>query len=667
MKQLLIIGLLLSCVTCFSQAPQKMSYQLVVRNSSNVLVTNQAVGIKVSILQGSATGTAVFVETQNPTTNANGLASFAIGDGTPVTGSFGGIDWANGPYFIKTEVDPVGGTSYTITGTSQLLSVPYALFAGSTTERGKTHLILSGNLTDAQAAAKIAAEVGPNTKFVWIQYSKTLTTVNISGVTNLIELVIQNNVNLKTVILPALTSVDYKIVINRNDSLSSLSLDALSGAANIDIRRNGLLNSVSFQSLASVALGATIDSNNVLSNVSLPALSILDNLEIMGNDSIQTLSLPALTSGGRILVWQNIKLSTLSIPLLNKAETLSIGYGLLTNVSLPALVEVNGLGVYDVNLSSFSCPVLAKAGNIRIGGVSLTSVSFPVLVVCNFIDISGNSLTSVSCPVLSNVLGVGTLESQVFILSSTSSSAVNFSFPALTNVVGTLAINSPSIGLTNLVFPSLTNISGTLYVQCEVALTNLSFPQLTKVGLDLIVTMGPNPSTMSFPLLDTCGRDISIYRVYGPVEFPKLKIVKKISIISSFTIGNYATLADFPMLDSANSILIQATQVTSVSFASLKRVSGNISIFQNYSLSSINMPSLALIGATNTATSSISFNNNSLPSTNVNQLLNILVNITPQLTHKTIALQQNTSAPPTGQGITDKATLISRGNSVSTN
>jgi hypothetical protein len=112
-----------------SQAPQKMSYQAVIRNSSNALVTSHTVGMKISILQGSASGTAVYVETQIPTTNSNGLVTIEIGGGTPVTGTFSGIDWSAGPYFIKSEVDPAGGTSYSITGTSQLLSVPYALYA----------------------------------------------------------------------------------------------------------------------------------------------------------------------------------------------------------------------------------------------------------------------------------------------------------------------------------------------------------------------------------------------------------------------------------------------------------------------------------------------------------------------------------------------------------
>jgi hypothetical protein len=124
----LVAGLLLT-VSVFGQVPQKMSYQAVIRNSSCTLITSTPVGMKISVLQGSATGTVAYSETQIPTTNANGLVSLEIGNGIPITGTFAAINWANGPYFIKTETDPTGGTNYTITGTSQLLSLPYALYA----------------------------------------------------------------------------------------------------------------------------------------------------------------------------------------------------------------------------------------------------------------------------------------------------------------------------------------------------------------------------------------------------------------------------------------------------------------------------------------------------------------------------------------------------------
>ncbi len=120
---------ILLTVSVFAQSPKIMSYQAVIRNSNDALVSNANVGMQISILQDSVNGTAVYIETQTPTTNANGLVSIEIGKGEIVSGNFASIDWAKGPYFIKTETDPSGGTSYTISGTSQLLSVPYALYA----------------------------------------------------------------------------------------------------------------------------------------------------------------------------------------------------------------------------------------------------------------------------------------------------------------------------------------------------------------------------------------------------------------------------------------------------------------------------------------------------------------------------------------------------------
>jgi hypothetical protein len=126
-----MLALVLITVSVFAQATQKMSYQAIIRDAGNNLVTNHIVGMRISILQGSETGTVAYQETYNPNpqTNANGLVTLEIGSGVANTGTFADINWANGPYFIKTETDPVGETDYTITGTSQLLGVPYALFA----------------------------------------------------------------------------------------------------------------------------------------------------------------------------------------------------------------------------------------------------------------------------------------------------------------------------------------------------------------------------------------------------------------------------------------------------------------------------------------------------------------------------------------------------------
>ncbi len=131
MKRILItLTLFFSMLAvAFAQAPQKFTYQAVVRNESNTLVRGN-VGVRITILQGGANGTMVYQETHTAVTNANGLMTLQVGGGTVLSGDFAAIDWAAGPYFLKTETDPTGGTNYTIEGTQQLLSVPYALYAG---------------------------------------------------------------------------------------------------------------------------------------------------------------------------------------------------------------------------------------------------------------------------------------------------------------------------------------------------------------------------------------------------------------------------------------------------------------------------------------------------------------------------------------------------------
>ena len=148
-----IVALLLTS-SSFAQAPEKMSYQVVIRDANNALVTSQQIGIQMTILQ---VNTAVYEETHTPTSNTNGLVSLEIGTGTVISGSFTAIDWSAGTYFIKTETDPTGGTNYTITGTSQLLSVPYALYAETSNDTPAVALNTAKvSYTEAAVSANIA-------------------------------------------------------------------------------------------------------------------------------------------------------------------------------------------------------------------------------------------------------------------------------------------------------------------------------------------------------------------------------------------------------------------------------------------------------------------------------------------------------------------------------
>jgi len=162
---------LLISASIFAQAPQRMSYQAVIRDANNNLVTSHAVGMRVSILRGSATGTTSFSEIYypDPQTNANGLVTIEIGSGMVLTGSLDTINWAKGPYYISIETDPTGATSYTVKGTSQLLSVPYALNA-------KTAESISGTITETDPI--YAASQAANIKAIDITHLSNLSGVN---------------------------------------------------------------------------------------------------------------------------------------------------------------------------------------------------------------------------------------------------------------------------------------------------------------------------------------------------------------------------------------------------------------------------------------------------------------------------------------------------------
>jgi len=184
-----LVATLLLAAGAYAQAPNMMSYQAVVRNSNNTLVINQSIGMQITILQGSASGVAVYTEEHTPNSNANGLVTVKIGTGAVVSGDFSTIDWSAGPFYIKTETDPNGGVSYSIASTSQLMSVPYALYAansGSSTPGPQGAAGPQGVVgpTGVQGVQGLAGADGADGSGVTIQGSDTYSTIlSLTGTT----------------------------------------------------------------------------------------------------------------------------------------------------------------------------------------------------------------------------------------------------------------------------------------------------------------------------------------------------------------------------------------------------------------------------------------------------------------------------------------------------
>jgi len=131
MKKIILLAAFLLSIITSAQVPQGISYQAIALNGSGTPVVSSNVRVKLSILDTSATGTVLYAETQLKTTNTQGLFNLVIGQGTVVSGTFNAINWGVNAKFLKVEMDPAGGTSYTTVGTTQLLTVPYAMHAAS--------------------------------------------------------------------------------------------------------------------------------------------------------------------------------------------------------------------------------------------------------------------------------------------------------------------------------------------------------------------------------------------------------------------------------------------------------------------------------------------------------------------------------------------------------
>ena len=155
-------AIFLSTLFLRGQAPGLVSYQTIIRNTDNELISNKVVGIRISILKDNPNGIPVYQERHYVQTNLNGLAYLVIGGGTPIKGKFSDIDWSTGPYYIQSETDINGGQDYKIAVFTQILSVPYAIHAKSAeTLLGKI------NEVDPQFNASIAKGITAVDTAIW--------------------------------------------------------------------------------------------------------------------------------------------------------------------------------------------------------------------------------------------------------------------------------------------------------------------------------------------------------------------------------------------------------------------------------------------------------------------------------------------------------------------
>ncbi|MEI8204430.1 MAG: collagen-like protein, partial [Bacteroidota bacterium] len=156
----LVICIILLYASSNAQTPQAINYQGIARNNSGEIISNQSVSLRLSILNGSAFGTPIFIETHNTTTDGFGLFSLKIGQGSLATGSFSSINWGSSSYYLKVEIDPLGGTNYQLVGTKQFISVPYALYAAQSGTGGATGATGSSGIAGIQGLQGTTGQTG---------------------------------------------------------------------------------------------------------------------------------------------------------------------------------------------------------------------------------------------------------------------------------------------------------------------------------------------------------------------------------------------------------------------------------------------------------------------------------------------------------------------------
>ncbi len=329
----------------FSQSPQAFKYQAVARDNSGNTINNQLVSFRISILQGSASGSSVYTETHQITTNAFGLANFEIGNGTTISGSFIAIDWSTGLYFLKLEMDVSGGSAYQTMGTSQLLSVPYALYSENTfntddadadpTNEYNSGFQLNGNsLEVTDAGGTLSVDLGTFAgDSDWTlsgddMYSNAAGNVAIGTTTNstYAKLTVGGHISFdgtgRSVFIGTGAGLNDDLVLNDNVFIGDIAgASNTSGNQNIAIGRGSLNNNVSgYENTAagSASMWQNIDGNY---NTALGRFALYSNTS--GSDNV---ALGYRASYANELGTNNTAIGSTALQLIEGSNNTAIGF-----------------------------------------------------------------------------------------------------------------------------------------------------------------------------------------------------------------------------------------------------------------------------------------------------------------------------------------------------
>ena len=348
-KFLTITAVLFLTNLLFAQVPQAINYQAVARTADGVIIPTQNVGIRFSILEGSITGTILYSETHQTITNSYGLFTLAIGKGTPVTSTFASINWASGTdKFLKVEIAAGGGTTYQLQGTTQLLSVPYALYSEKTRllAGNNTINITNGNtITGNYQAANNTILLSGNT--IAGNYQAANNTIMLTGNT------IAGNYQAGTGINITGNTISHNLVAGTGISISGNTITN-TGTNQWLPHANGIYYPAT-GSLGNVAVRTTPDAANAfVSNGNIPGV-------YEGNAALFTSSSP----------WHTAVVMLDSTGGINNRYTFSLGGNANTEVGF------RNLGLMNHNILRWAFLVNGTTNNIGIGMNNIANAEQP--------------------------------------------------------------------------------------------------------------------------------------------------------------------------------------------------------------------------------------------------------------------------------------------------
>jgi hypothetical protein len=368
-NQLLLLVLLINTTSIFAQTPHGINYQTVVRDTSGNLLASQAVGTQFILHQTTASGIGVYTETWSSTTSTNGLLNFVFGTGT-TTDDFSAIDWSVGPYFLETLIDVTGGTTYISLGTSQLMSVPYALYAKTAQNVSN----LNNSIVDVDNDTKIQVEEISDDDIIrfdiagtekWRMNGSTLEALNTG----------------ESVFIGEGAGVNDDLSNNQNIGIGNNTLNLnTTGTANLALGQSALASNTTGNN--NIAFGNFASANNTIGwdNTAIGYSALFVNSVGNQNTAIGTSALQGTSGIG------NVGLGYLAL-FANGSGSYNTAIGHSANVETDALVNATAVGSFAY-VSQNNSMVLGSINGVN-GAPSSTNVGIGTTTPSASLDVEG--------------------------------------------------------------------------------------------------------------------------------------------------------------------------------------------------------------------------------------------------------------------------------------